>query len=64
MTPLFCTLDSQRIADLIHSAERVAGCAGQGMRIAPARAIAEEAERLWCKVLQQMHCCIPGRESC
>lgn len=46
MTPLFCTLDSQRIADLIHSAERFVCYAGPGVQMAPAQAMAEVAARL------------------
>jgi hypothetical protein len=46
MTPLFCTLDSQRIADLIRSAERFVCYAGPGMQMAPAQAMAEVAGRL------------------
>ena len=46
MTPLFCTLDSQRIADLIRSAERFVCYAGPGVQMAPAQAMAEVAGRL------------------
>ncbi len=46
MTPLFCTLDSQRIADLIRSAERFVCYAGPGLQMAPAQAMAEVAGRL------------------
>lgn len=46
MTHLFCTLDSQRIADLIGSAERFVCYAGPGVQMAPAQAMAEVAERL------------------
>ena len=45
MTPLFCTLDSQRIADLIHSAECFVCYAGPGVQMAPAQAMAEVAAR-------------------
>ncbi|XSG83891.1 MAG: hypothetical protein ACPW60_09120 [Methylohalobius sp. ZOD2] len=46
MTHLFCTLDSQRIADLIRSAERFVCYAGPGVQIAPAQAMAAVAGRL------------------
>ena len=46
MTHLFCTLDSQRIADLIRSAERFVCYAGPGVQIAPAQAMVEVAGRL------------------
>ena len=46
MMHLFCTLDSQRIADLIRSAERFVCYAGPGMHAPPAEAIAEVAARL------------------
>ena len=46
MSHLFCTLDSQRIADLIRSAQRFVCYAGPGMQIAPAQAMAEVAGRL------------------
>ena len=46
MTPLFCTLDSQRIAGLIRSAERFVCYAGPGVQMAPAQAMAEVAGRL------------------
>jgi len=46
MTPLFCTLDSERIADLIRSAERFVCYAGPGIQIAPAQAMCEVASRL------------------
>ncbi len=46
MTHLFCTLDSQRIADLIHSAEQFICYAGPGVQMAPAQAMAEVAARL------------------
>lgn len=46
MTHLFCTLDSQRIADLIRSAERFVCYAGPGVQMAPAQAMAEMAGRL------------------
>ena len=46
MTPLFCTLDSQRIADLIRFAERFVCYAGPGVQMAPAQAMAEVAGRL------------------
>jgi hypothetical protein len=37
MTHIFCTLDSQRIADLIRSAERFVCYAGPGVQMAPAQ---------------------------
>ena len=46
MTHLFCTLDSERIADLIRSAERFVCYAGPGVQMAPAQAMAEVACRL------------------
>lgn len=46
MTHLFCTLDSQRIADLIRSAERFVCYAGPGVQVAPAQAMAEVVGRL------------------
>lgn len=46
MTHLFCTLDSQRIADLIRSAERFVCYAGPGVQMPPAQAMAEVAGRL------------------
>ena len=46
MTHLFCTLDSQCIADLIRAAERFVCYAGPGVQKAPARAMAEVAGRL------------------
>lgn len=46
MTHLFRTLDSQRIADLIRSAERFVCYAGPGVQAAPAQAMAEVAGRL------------------
>lgn len=46
MTPLFCTLDSQRIAGLIRSAKRFVCYAGPGVQMAPAQAMAEVAGRL------------------
>ena len=46
MTALFCMLDSQRMAELIRSAKRLVCYAGPGVRMAPARALAEAAERL------------------
>jgi len=41
MTHLFCTLDSQRIADLVRSAERFGSCAGAGVHRASVREIFE-----------------------
>lgn len=46
MTHLFRTLDSQRIADLIRSAQRFVCFAGPGVQMAPAQAMAEVARRL------------------
>lgn len=46
MTHLFCTLDSQRIADLVRSAERFVCYAGPGVQELPAQAMAEVATRL------------------
>jgi hypothetical protein len=46
MTPLFCTLGSDRIADLVRSAERFVCYAGPGVQMAPAQALAEAAGRL------------------
>lgn len=46
MTHLFCTLDSQRIANLIRSAKRFVCYAGPGVQKAPAQAMAEVAGRL------------------
>jgi len=46
MTLLFCTLDSQRIAELIRAAERFVCYAGPGVQMAPAQAMAEVAGRL------------------
>jgi hypothetical protein len=46
MTHLLCTLDSQRIAHLMGSAERFVYYAGPGVQMAPAQAMAEVADRL------------------
>jgi hypothetical protein len=46
MKPLFFTLDSKRIADLIRSAERFVCYAGPSVQMAPAQAMAEVAARL------------------
>jgi hypothetical protein len=46
MTHLFCTLDSQRIADLIRSAERFVCYAGPGVQMAPAQAMADVTGKL------------------
>lgn len=46
MKPLFFTLDSQRIADLIRSADRFVCYAGPGLQLAPAQAMAEVAGQL------------------
>jgi len=43
MTHLFCTLDSQRISDLIRSAQRFVWYARAGVQMAPAQAMAEVA---------------------
>ena len=46
MKHLFCTLDSQRIANLIRSAEHFVCYAGPGVQMAPAQAMAEVAKRI------------------
>ena len=46
MTHLFCTLDSERIANLIRSAKRFVCYAGPGVQMVPAQAMAEVAGRL------------------
>lgn len=51
MTPLFCTLDSQRIAELIRSARRFVCYAGPGVQLAPAQAMTEVAGRLGVEML-------------
>lgn len=43
---LFCALDSQRIADLVRSAQRFVCYAGPGLLAEPAKAMAEVARRL------------------
>lgn len=51
MKHLFCTLDSQRIANLIRAAERFVCYAGPGVQMAPAQAIAEVAKRIGVKMV-------------
>lgn len=46
MTPLFCTLDSEGIADLIRKARTFVCFAGPGIQLAPAQAIVDAAKRL------------------
>jgi hypothetical protein len=46
VTNLFCTLDSQRIANFIRSAERFVGYAGPGVQVEPAQAMAATSARL------------------
>ena len=51
MTNLFCTLDSQRIANFIRSAERFVGYAGPGVQVTPAQAMAAISARLGVEVV-------------
>lgn len=46
MTRLFCTLGSQRIAELIRSAKRFVCYTGPSVQMAPAQAMAEAAGQL------------------
>jgi hypothetical protein len=46
MTNLFCTLDSQRIANFICSAQRFVCYAGPGVQVEPAQAMAAISARL------------------
>jgi len=51
MKPLFCTLDSERIANVIRTAKRFVCYAGPGVQVAPAEAMVEVARNLGSEML-------------